>query len=235
MKLEKVITIKAVLRCLSGLHIGSGDTEMHIGGIDNRVVKHPLTQEPYIPGSSLKGKIRSLLEWRSGQVQQGPLTLESYNQTKSPEVLQILRLFGVAGNKSMSLEDLNQIGPSRLSFWDCYLTEDYVQKVQKANLPFTEAKAENTINRINGTAEHPRQMERVNADATFNFTLTLKHLSGDDETLLKTVLIGMKLLEGDSLGGSGTRGYGKVKFENLQIDGVDKTKDFEALNPFEGS
>ena len=68
MKLTKILTIKAELHCVSGLHIGAGDTEMHIGGIDNTVIRDPLTQLPYIPGSSLKGKIRSLLEWRTGAV-----------------------------------------------------------------------------------------------------------------------------------------------------------------------
>ena len=232
MKLEKIVTIKAVLRCVSGLHIGSGDVEMHIGGIDNRVVKHPLTQEPYIPGSSLKGKIRSLLEWRSGFVKEGPLSWDDYKNSNEVEVLRILQLFGTGGNKAFDAETMAKIGPSRLSFWDCSLTRNYVDRIRRANLPFTEAKSENTINRITGTAEHPRQMERVIADATFDFNLTLKLLSGDDEKLLKTVLAGMKLLEHDSLGGSGSRGYGKVCFEQLTINGEDKSKEFAALDPF---
>ena len=61
-KLEGTITLK------TGLHIGAGDTEMRIGGTDNPVVKNPLDNRPYIPGSSLKGKIRSLLEWQLGLV-----------------------------------------------------------------------------------------------------------------------------------------------------------------------
>ncbi len=68
MKLNNIVEIKATLVLKTGLHIGSGDSEMHIGGIDNAVIKNPITQKPYIPGSSLKGKIRSLLEWRSGEV-----------------------------------------------------------------------------------------------------------------------------------------------------------------------
>lgn len=78
MKLTNIIEIKAKLELQTGLHIGAGDSEMHIGGIDNSVIKHPITQSPYIPGSSLKGKIRTLLEWRSGAVQSTPLTLKKY-------------------------------------------------------------------------------------------------------------------------------------------------------------
>lgn len=80
MKLNQILTIKATLRCASGLHIGGGDAEMHIGGIDNAVVRNPLTQRPYIPGSSIKGKIRSLLEWRSGAVRSAPLGLVGFHQ-----------------------------------------------------------------------------------------------------------------------------------------------------------
>ena len=65
-QLTSITTIEATLELVTGLHIGAGDSEMHIGGVDNTVIKHPHTQSPYIPGSSLKGKMRSLLEWRSG-------------------------------------------------------------------------------------------------------------------------------------------------------------------------
>ena len=97
MKLTNIVEIKAKLVLQTGLHIGAGDSEMHIGGIDNSVIKHPLTQSPYIPGSSLKGKIRTLLEWRSGAVQNNPLTLKDVS--KNPEeVKNILRLFGISGD-----------------------------------------------------------------------------------------------------------------------------------------
>ena len=101
MKLEKIVTIKGTLRCMSGLHIGGGDTEMHIGGIDNAVIRHPLTQRPYIPGSSLKGKMRSLLEWRSGAVKAAPLGWSDYQNAANPEaVMPILKLFGAGGNNA---------------------------------------------------------------------------------------------------------------------------------------
>jgi CRISPR-associated protein Csm3 len=74
-QLTNIHTIEATLELVTGLRISAGDAEMHIGGVDNTVIKHPITQSPYIPGSSLKGKMRSLLEWKTGAVQEKPLGL----------------------------------------------------------------------------------------------------------------------------------------------------------------
>jgi len=68
MKLTKISQIQGQIELVSGLHIGSGNTEMHIGGTDNPVIKNPVNNQPYIPGSSLKGKMRSLMEWRAAVV-----------------------------------------------------------------------------------------------------------------------------------------------------------------------
>lgn len=92
-QLTGITTLTATLELLTGLHIGAGDAEMHIGGVDKTVVKHPLTQSPYIPGSSLKGKMRSLLEWRSGAVQEAPLDKAALEAARGPvrdEVKRIL-------------------------------------------------------------------------------------------------------------------------------------------------
>lgn len=232
MKLTKILTIKAQLVCVSGLHIGAGDTEMHIGGIDNTVIRNPLTNVPYIPGSSLKGKIRSLLEWRSGAVREKPLSWADYQNGERRDVLSILQLFGVGGGDQLTNEEALVLGPSRLSFWDCGLNEAWRKSIDDANLLTTEAKSENSINRISGKAENPRYTERVIAGARFDFRLSMKVLERDEEGLLRTILSGLRLLEADSLGGSGSRGYGKVKFENLTIDGEDKQAAFEAIDPF---
>ena len=147
MKLTNIVEIKAKLVLQTGLHIGAGDSEMHIGGIDNSVIKHPLTQSPYIPGSSLKGKIRTLLEWRSGAVQNNPLTLKDVS--KNPEeVKNILRLFGISGDTKNSEQEVAEIGVSRLAFWDCALNEDWEKAIRDDNQLLTEAKSENTIDRI---------------------------------------------------------------------------------------
>lgn len=129
MKLTKILTIKAQLVCVSGLHIGAGDTEMHIGGIDNTVIRNPLTNVPYIPGSSLKGKIRSLLEWRSGAVREKPLSWADYQNGERRDVLSILQLFGVGGGDQLTNEEALVLGPSRLSFWDCELNEAWRKSI----------------------------------------------------------------------------------------------------------
>ena len=59
--------ITGTIQVVTGLHIGAGNSEMHIGGTDNPVIKNILTNEPYIPGSSLKGKMRSLLQLYTGK------------------------------------------------------------------------------------------------------------------------------------------------------------------------
>jgi CRISPR-associated protein Csm3 len=230
MKLTDITLITADLELLTGLHIGAGDGEMHIGGVDNSVIRHPLTKEPYIPGSSLKGKMRSLLEWRSGALEgDNPL---GWAQRNKPGAQPILRLFGLGGGEKLDEAQAAELGPTRLSFWDCFLKEEWVQKRREENQPLTEVKSENRIKRISGVAENPRQTERVPAGAVFDFRLSFKRLDLEEENLLETVLAGLKLLEMDSLGGSGSRGYGKVEFKNLKIGGRDES--LKDVVPFDG-
>lgn len=230
MKLTNIIEIKAKLELQTGLHIGAGDSEMHIGGIDNSVIKHPITQSPYIPGLSLKGKIRTLLEWRSGAVQSTPLTLKEVSKTPE-EVKNILRLFGISGDTKNSEQEVAEIGVSRLAFWDCALDAEWEKSIRNDNQLLTEAKNENTIDRITSTAGNPRQTERVPAGAKFDFKLMLRQFEGDKPELLALVLKGLKLLEMDSLGGSGSRGYGKVKFVELTVNG--ELRSLDDIKPFE--
>ena len=235
MQLTNIHILEATLILETGLHIGGGDSEIHIGGIDNEVIKHPVSGEPYIPGSSLKGKIRSLLEWKSGAVQEAPLGKKEYdnaqNEQQAAAIKQILQLFGISGDTADESFQ-KEIGHTRVSFWDCPLNRDYVKRLRSDNLPLTEAKSENRINRIAGTAEHPRQTERVPAGARFDFKLTIKEFDGDDKALFDTLLQGLKLLEWDSLGGNGSRGYGKVAFTAITRNGEDISSCFAAIQPF---
>jgi len=221
MKLTAIQKITGTLELVTGLHIGSGNTEMHIGGTDNPVIKHPLTLEPYIPGSSVKGKIRSLLEWELGVVTDGgPLGFKhigKFNDADQHRAKDILRLFGGAPEGgSQDMELVEEIGPTRLAFWDCSLDKTWVEEMNSRNLLLTENKTENMIDRIRGVAENPRNTERVPAGARFDFNLTLRVHNGED--LLSTVLRGLKLLELTGLGGSGSRGYGKLKFTKLELE-----------------
>lgn len=235
-QLTSITTITATLELVTGLRIGAGDSEMRIGGVDNTVIKHPHTRSPYIPGSSLKGKIRSLLEWRSGAVKAEALGWKNYQEAselQKPEVKRILQLFGISGGDELSEKDVAKIGPARISFWDCNLNADWEAQLRSNDTALTEVKTENRINRISGTAEHPRQSERVPAGALFDFRLSIKRLADDSDELLETVLQGLKLLELDSLGGSGSRGYGKVRFVGMSIDALDSQARFDAIKPFQ--
>lgn len=232
MKLTAIKKITGILELVTGLHIGSGNTEMHIGGTDNPVIKHPLTLEPYIPGSSIKGKVRSLLEWELGIVTDGgPLGFKHIGKFKDMDqsrAKDILRLFGGAPEGSgQDMRLVEEIGPTRLAFWDCSLDKSWVEEMNARNLLLTENKTENMIDRIRGVAEHPRNTERVPAGARFDFDLTLR--THEDENLLPTVLRGLKLLEVTGLGGSGSRGYGKVKFTKLDMEGGDLLPELEAV------
>ncbi len=215
MKLNKISKISGKIVLESGLHIGAGDTEMHIGGTDNPVVTHPHTREPYIPGSSIKGKVRSLLEMRTGLMGMtggkplgAGILKKKLEEAQKKEALSILQLFGTSGADG---EDAAQVGPARAAFSDCYLSEETRQRADKNNWAYTEVKSENSINRIQGTAENPRFTERVVAGLKFDFTVSMKEMEGD-KNLTDLLLQGLKLLEHDALGGSGSRGYGRVSF-----------------------
>lgn len=235
MKLITIQTLTGTLELVSGLHIGSGNTEMHIGGTDNPVIKHPLTQEPYIPGSSIKGKIRSLLEWEIGVVSEtdgkplGFRHLQRFDGSQQQAAKNLLRLFGGAPEgANQNAEIVSEIGPTRLAFWDCSLEPGWVEEMRKRNLLLTENKSENMIDRIRGVAEHPRNTERVPAGARFAFNLTIR-VHDTDTYLLAMVWRGLKLLELTGLGGSGSRGYGKLQFTRLELEGQDVLSAVQAV------
>jgi len=204
----KIVKLTGTVELLSGLHIGGGDDTMKIGGIDNGVIKDVNTDNPYIPGSSLKGKMRTLLEWDAGVVGIGdgnpfnsiflndPIFSDE-NIKSNAEIL--LKLFGDKEGK---------YGITRISVGDCPLSQE------SKDMVLSEAKYENVINRQKGTAEHPRQTERVPAGVKFDFDIRIKVLDDNDseEALVAMVKKGFELIESDYLGGSGSRGYGRVKF-----------------------
>ncbi|MCK9162440.1 MAG: type III-A CRISPR-associated RAMP protein Csm3 [Arcobacteraceae bacterium] len=207
----KILTLNGQIELLSGLHIGGGDDTMKIGGIDNQVIKDINTNKPYIPGSSLKGKMRSLLEWNLGLVGIGngepfsPKLLKNgifNDQTKKDEAINLIKLFGTSAEDST-------FGITRISVADCSLIDE--------GLITSEAKYENTIDRKKGTASNPRQTERVPAGVKFSFNIRLKIIEDDNEQVLKNMIEkGLELIENDYLGGNGSRGYGRVLFINKE-------------------
>ncbi len=220
MKLEKVRTIKGSIRVITGLHIGASSENIEIGGLDNPIIKDPLpgSNAPYIPGSSLKGKLRSLIEIKEGRfVASGKLKGNPCDCGKKD--CPVCPVFGTSSAKRP--EDL---GPTRIVVRDAHLSKEWSDRFKKGDLPM-EIKYENTLNRITGAA-NPRPLERVPASVEFDFNIAFKEFEGDPEDYFTTVLKGMRMLELDALGGSGSRGCGQIKFVNITIDDDQKGENF---------
>ncbi|HXG22450.1 MAG TPA: type III-A CRISPR-associated RAMP protein Csm3 [Methylomirabilota bacterium] len=198
---HRVITGKILLK--TGLHIGGGGETIQIGGMDNPIIKSPLNDYPYIPGSSLKGKMRSLLEWKYDKSPDG-------NPCKCSQC-DICRIFGTSGAEESTL------GPTRIIIRDAHVTqrsrEDLNRMRQEKGLIYAEEKYENSIDRLKGTAKNPRPTERVPAGIDFDFEIVLRVFEGDNEQeMMNKVREALRLVQADALGGSGSRGYGKVEF-----------------------
>lgn len=202
-KLVKKIKINTNIELITGLHIGGSSDNVEIGGIDNPVIKIATKDnQPYIPGSSLKGKMRCLLEQIAGTVEVGGNN-------------DVNKLFGVTEKKKNG-EVVRTGLPSKLIVRDAMLQEESVRKLHNCDnldMPYTEGKWENVIDRVKGTAEHPRQTERIPAGVSFDVEFIINVWDNDDEQALIALLEkGINALENDYLGGSGSRGYGQIKF-----------------------
>lgn len=221
-KLKGRVFLLFDIRTVTGLHIGGSDTGIEIGGVDKTVIRDKLTNRPYIPGSSLKGKMRSLLEKYNGLVQNqriGQGYIHSCNEKEPYSDCQVCQVFGVPGERDFST-------PTRLIVRDVHMDKDSANRLDmsgRTDLPYTEVKTEVSIDRVTSAA-NPRQIERVPADVFFsNAELVYSIYAGDrcddakDVERLSTILQGLQLLEDDYLGGQGSRGSGKVKLENIRI------------------
>jgi len=216
------VFVTGQIRAVTGLRIGGGSTGIEIGGVDNVVVRNPLTNEPYIPGSSLKGKMRSLLEKRTNAVQnrhirmgRPEVRIHECEKAQDYNRCYVCRLFGVAGEREFAT-------PSRIYVRDVHLTRESREKLEAARteLPLTEVKWEAAIDRITSAAV-PRQMERVPAGTVFapcEFIFNFyEQGDADDADLFMTFLQTLELLQDDYLGGGGSRGSGKIVLENISV------------------
>lgn len=196
-KLQKKIIYTGTIILKTGLHIGGTNAALNIGGPDKFVVRNPINNIPYIPGSSLKGKMRSLIEIYHGETNGGKPTNNPNHKAGA--------LFGVSG-------DNEQSHASRLIVRDAELDINACD-FSKTDLPYTESKTEVAIDRVTAKA-NPRTFERVPAGAKFNLNMVLNVFEGEDEQALRaTVKQAIKLLEDDYLGGHGSRGYGQVEIK----------------------
>ena len=215
-KLVKKIKIQTSITLVTGLHIGGNSDNVEIGGIDNPVIKLATRgDEPYIPGSSLKGKMRCLLEQVAGAPKVG-MDQEVNN------------LFGITESRTLNTDNK----PSKLIVRDAILSKESKEALlacDNLDMPYTENKWENVIDRTKGVAEHPRQSERVPAGAVFNAEFVLNIWDDDNEEELMALFEkGIRLLENDYLGGSGSRGYGQIKFGEFVKTELSDANDWKA-------
>ena len=216
------------LHCETGLHIGAGKGSLEIGGADNPVVKDSFGR-PYVPGSSLRGKLRSLLEQSSGMAVPSELVYLSKRKGQEVRIHQsdraddfICLLFGRNPGRMERVSgealESNMASPARLTIYDAPLDQDSITPQMRENLDdeLTEVKSENAIDRITSQA-NPRTLERVPAGARFKVRFVLDVLEPDDRPLLGRLLEGLRLLEDDALGGGGSRGSGRVRFAGLKL------------------
>lgn len=212
------VIIKTDIRALTGLHIGGSGAGLEIGGVDKEVIRNPLNNRPYIPGSSLRGKMRSQTEKILGLKQNNKIALVTIHTCKTKDDYlknggcPVCHVFGVPA-------ELDYSGPTRLVVRDAELTDDSAQKLDHAHtdLRYAELKTEVAIDRVTSAAT-PRSLERVPAGAVFGpAELVFTIYETADFARLNIVLNALQLVEDDYLGGSGSRGSGKVCFENIQV------------------
>jgi len=223
------ILIEGQIKCLTGMHIGTSSDTIEIGGIDSPVVRNPVDRMPYIPGSSLKGKMRSMIErWKApnpGYFNRdggGGCKRHECNDNKSAASCEVCSLFGSTG---FGQNNSGSNMPGRLIVWDGMLTNKEEMSEKDGGLLITEAKMENAIDRITAAA-HPRTIERVPAGATFSLKMVLrvdKNNNGNEIACHKhhdNIIFLLSLLEKDGLGGNVSRGYGQVEIKLTRFEGV---------------
>lgn len=237
LKLIGKLILEGELLCETGLHIGAGKGSLEIGGADNPVVKDAFGR-PYIPGSSLRGRLRSLLEQAGGLAVPSELVYLSRRKGQEVRIHQsdrpgdeVCLLFGRSATRMERVQgdaiDSGSATPARLTVYDAPLDPDSISAQMRENLDdeLTEVKSENAIDRLTAQSS-PRTLERVPSSARFKVRMVLDVLCEEDRELISKLLEGMRLLEDDALGGGGSRGSGRVRFSGLRLTW--RSRDFYA-------
>lgn len=217
-KLYGRVFIQAQIKALTGLHIGGSNTDLEIGGLDKAVIRNPLTKRPYIPGSSLRGKMRSQMEKLLGLPQNQKIaqvfihTCQTEAEFTKNGGCPVCTVFGAPAEKTYK-------NHTRLIVRDAELTDESAKALDEArtDLLYGELKTEVAIDRVTSAAS-PRTIERVPAGAIFGpLELVYGIFEAADFERLKVVTDALQLVEDDYLGGSGSRGSGKVQFERILL------------------
>jgi CRISPR-associated protein Csm3 len=229
LKLIGKLILEGDMHCETGLHVGAGKGSLEIGGADNPVVKDAHGR-PYVPGSTLRGRVRALLEQSTGMAVPSELVFISKRKGQEVRIHQsdrpddeICILFGRSPGRMEKVGggdiESNHATPARLSVFDAPLIAESITPQMRETLDdeLTEVKSENAIDRITSQA-NPRTLERVPAGARFRIRMVLDILCAEDAALAPLVIGGLRLLEDDTLGGGGSRGSGRVRFDNLKLN-----------------
>ncbi len=211
-------------------------TGLFIGGLESDVADNPIIKDkygyPYIPGSSIKGRIRSILELLNGNIDPsgGPRNPEkalNLSNNPSPDELRkvyedvLARVFGYSPKNNRFF------GPTRIYIED-FVLED---KEGKSPLDFMELKPENQIDRYTGQARNPRIVERIIPGSRFRGRIKIiafdvkegdkliKDAKSELKEALELALVGLKRLERLGLGGKISRGYGQIKIRVGKVAG----------------
>ncbi len=215
-----LITIEKI-HTVTGLHIGGSGSDFNIGGRDKLVIRDPLTNQPYIPGSSLRGKMRSLLE-KARQLDQNHRINKGFihvcKEVDDFKKCPVCSVFGIPAPRKVE-EWTGVVTLSRLVVRDIYLADGEADRLMAAHTDglYTEFKTEVAIDRVTSAA-NPRTIERVPAGVAFGpAELVFSIYDPDDIGRLEVVLQALQLVEDDYLGGNGSRGYGKVAFKDIVI------------------
>jgi CRISPR-associated protein Csm3 len=224
-RLIRHIPVRGVYKAVTGLRIGAGGGGLEIGGLDNPIIRHPVTKEPYVPGSSLKGKMRSLLEVNGFTVGGRPKPNPETNP-KLPAcgcgTCAVCWLFG-CGDAPNAQE------PTRFLFRDSYILGEDMERLKELledGIFYSEVKAEVVMSRRTGRVGRggPRPVDRIAAGTRLHFEMSVRVFEGDNEEDMKQALVNaVRLLEQEGLGGSVSRGYGKVQFLELKWGDADLT------------
>ena len=230
--IKGVLEIEMIMECLTGLRIGGGPEAMEIGGVENIVIKDPLTRLPYVPGSSLKGAMRAHYELFSTRS-------IDYEVVKAPQKVrihmcydpdcEICRVFGRVPKKPRSEEGEgkeergqtpdnldNVLLTTRLKVDDAYPTDETVNSKWKELPEGVEVKYENVLDRLTSQAT-PRGVERIPRGSEFRIVMSYKIFDEKDVENISVVFQSLKLVEDDYLGAYGSRGYGRVRFKNISM------------------
>jgi CRISPR-associated protein Csm3 len=199
-KVNQYVT-RGEIELVSGTRIGGSDDVLQIGGTDLTCIKDPASGRPYIPGSSLKGRMRSSLEKALGKSSgREPCGCAG---TDCP----VCRVFGPHKKTS------HPLGPTRIIVRDAPLVGEFA----------IENKTESVNRRDTGAAEHPRTVERVAPGAKFALEIALQvfdldtgftYKDIDEQTVLRgrdalfaVVAHALDLMEQTGIGAGTGKGY----------------------------